>query len=148
MILLKKKKSDGTYFDFDKILRSGYNIDEQENEIATKKMANGKRKKIYTSYVDCVIKINLGLLDNTTYQEYKAYLTDGEFQYWSYKYNQMKNANFIITTPPITTEYAYENDIGINDIEIDDSAIVNDNFGTFGDISSNKDNYFEDCFFD
>ena len=44
MILLKKKKSDGTYFDFDKILRSGYNIDEQENEIATKKMANGKRK--------------------------------------------------------------------------------------------------------
>ena len=118
MILLKKKKSDGTYFDFDKILRSGYNIDEQENEIATKKMANGKRKKIYTSYVDCVIKINLGLLDNTTYQEYKTYLVDGEFQYWSYKYNQMKNANFIITTPPITTEYAYDNDIGIDDIEI------------------------------
>ena len=77
MILLKKKKSDGTYFDFDKILRSGYNIDEQENEIATKKMANGKRKKIYTSYVDCVIRINLGLLDNTTYQEYKTYFTDG-----------------------------------------------------------------------
>ena len=118
MILLKKKKIDGTYFDFDKILRSGYEINEQENEIATKKMANGKRKKIYTSYVDCVIKINLGLLDNTTYQEYKTYLTDGEFKYWSYKYNQMKNANFIITTPPITTEYAYENDIGINDIEI------------------------------
>ena len=118
MILLKKKKSDGTYFDFDKILRSGYNIDEQENEIATKKMANGKRKKIYTSYVDCVIKINLGLLDNTTYQEYKTYLVDGEFQYWSYKYNQMKNANFIITNPPITTEYAYDNDIGIDDMEI------------------------------
>ena len=118
MILLKKKKSDGTYFDFDKILRSGYNIDEQENEIATKKMANGKRKKIYTSYVDCVIKINLGLLDNTTYQEYKTYLVDGEFQYWSYKYNQMKNANFIITKPPITTEYAYDDDIGIDDMEI------------------------------
>ena len=30
MILLKKKKSDGTYFDFDNILRRGYNIDEQE----------------------------------------------------------------------------------------------------------------------
>ena len=107
MILLKKKKSDGTYFDFDKILRSGYEINEQENEIATKKMANGKRKKIYTSYVDCVIKINLGLLDNTTYQEYKAYLTDGEFQYWSYKYNQMKNANFIITKPSITIYSLY-----------------------------------------
>ena len=118
MILLRKKKTDGTYFDFDKILRNGYEIDEQENEIAKKQMANGKRKKIITTYVDCVIKINIGLWDNTTYQEYKEYLTDGEFQYWSYKYNQMKNANFIITTPSITTEYAYDNDIGINDIEI------------------------------
>ena len=57
MILLKKKKSDGTYFNFDKILRSGYNIDEQEKENTAKKMANGKRKKIYTSYVDCVMKL-------------------------------------------------------------------------------------------
>ena len=118
MILLRKKKNDGTYFDFDKILRSGYEIDEQENEIAIKQMANGKRKKIITSYVDCIININIGLWDNKTYQEYKEYLTDGEFQYWSYKYNQMKNANFIITKPPISTEYAYDNDIGINDITI------------------------------
>ena len=118
MILLKKKKIDGTYFDFDKILRNGYEIDEQENIIAKKQMANGKRKQIVTSYIDCVIKINLGLLDNATYQEYKDYLTDGEFQYWSYKYNQMKNANFIVTKPSITTEYAYDNDIGIDDIEI------------------------------
>ena len=118
MILLRKKKNDGTYFDFDKILRSGYEIDEQENEIAIKQMANGKRKKIITSYVDCIININIGLWDNKTYQEYKDYLTDGEFQYWSYKYNQMKNANFIITKPSITTEYAYDNDMGIDDIEI------------------------------
>ena len=118
MILLRKKKNDGTYFDFDKILRSGYEIDEQENVIAKKQMANGKRKQIVTAYIDCTIKINLGLLDNATYQEYKEYLTDGEFQYWSYKYNQMKNANFIITKPSITTEYAYDNDIGINDMEI------------------------------
>ena len=118
MVLLRKKKTDGTYFDFDKILRKGYEIDEQENEIATKKMANGKRKKIVTAYVDCEININIGLLDNATYQEYKTYLTDGEFQYWSYKYNQMKNANFIVTKPSITTEYAYDDDIGINDIEI------------------------------
>ena len=118
MILLRKKKNDGTYFDFDKILRSGYEIDEQENEIAIKQMANGKRKKIITSYVDCIININIGLWDNKTYQAYKDYLTDGEFQYWSYKYNQMKNANFIITKPPISTEYAYDNDIGINDITI------------------------------
>ena len=118
MILLRKKKNDGTYFDFDKILRSGYEIDEQENEIAIKQMANGKRKKIITSYVDCIININIGLWDNKTYQEYKDYLTDGEFQYWSYKYNQMKNANFIITKPPISTEYAYDNDIGIDDMTI------------------------------
>ena len=82
-------------------------------------MANGKRKKIITSYVDCIININIGLWDNKTYQEYKDYLTDGEFQYWSYKYNQMKNANFIITKPPISTESAYENtDIGIDDMTI------------------------------
>ena len=118
MILLRKKKNDGTYFDFDKILRSGYEIDEQENEIAIKQMANGKRKKIITSYVDCIININIGLWDNKTYQEYKEYLTSGEYQYWSYKYNQMKNANFIITIPSISTEYAYDNDIGIDDIKI------------------------------
>ena len=33
-------------FEFDKILRSGYNIDEQEYEITKKQIANGKRKKI------------------------------------------------------------------------------------------------------
>lgn len=119
MILLKKRKDDGTYFDFDKILRNGYEIDEQENVINKKQMANGKRKKIITSYVDCIIKINIGLWDNKTYQEYKEYLTDGEFQYLSYRENKMKNANFIITNPSISTEYAYENnDIGIDDMTI------------------------------
>lgn len=118
MILLRKKKTDGTYFDFDKILRNGYEIDEQENEIAKKQMANGKRKKIITTYVDCVIKINIGLWDNTTYQEYKEYLTDGEYQYWSYRDNAMKNANFIISLPSISTEYAYDNEIGIDDLTI------------------------------
>ena len=105
-------------FEFDKILRSGYNIDEQEYEIAKKQMANGKRKRILSSYVDCIIKINLGLLDNKTYQEYKEQLDDGEFHYWSYKYNQYKKANFILTKPSITTEYAYDDDIGIDDMEI------------------------------
>lgn len=105
-------------FEFDKILRSGYNIDEQEYEIAKKQMANGKRKRILSSYDDCIIKINLGLLDNKTYQEYKEQLDDGEFHYWSYKYNQYKKANFILTKPSITTEYAYDDDIGIDDMEI------------------------------
>lgn len=105
-------------FQFDKILRSGYNIDEQEYEIAKKQMANGKRKKILSSYIDCIIKIDLGLLDNKTYQEYKEQLEDGEYEYWSYKYNQYKKANFILTKPSITTEYAYDDDIGIDDMEI------------------------------
>lgn len=105
-------------FEFDKILRNGYNIDEQEHEIAKKQMANGKRKKILSSYVDCIIKINLGLLDNKTYQEYKEQLEDGEYEYFSYRYNQYKKANFILTKPSINTEYAYDDDIGIDDMEI------------------------------
>lgn len=118
MVLLRKKISDGTYFDFDKILRSGYDIDEQEKVTATKQMASGKRKKVVTTYIDCTISINLGLWDNKTYQEYKDYLVDGEYQYWSFKYNQMKAANFIITRPSITMEYAFGEDIGINDMTI------------------------------
>lgn len=105
-------------FEFDKILRSGYEIDEQENEIFKKKMANGHRKKIVSSYIDCIIKINLGLLDNKTYQEYKDQLEDGEYEYFSYRYNQYKRANFILTKPSINTEYAYDDDIGIDDMEI------------------------------
>lgn len=118
MILLRKKKDNNTYFDFDMILRDGYEIDEQQDVISTKKLANGKRKKIVSSYIDCVIKIKIGLWDNDTYQEYKEYLSDGEFQYWSYKYNTMKNANFIVTLPSISTEYAIDNSIGIEDLEI------------------------------
>ena len=118
MILLRKKKDNNTYFDFDMILRDGYEIDEQQDVISTKKLANGKRKKIVSSYIDCVIKIKIGLWDNDTYQKYKEYLSDGEFQYWSYKYNTMKNANFIVTLPSISTEYAIDNSIGIEDLEI------------------------------
>lgn len=118
MILLRKKKDNNTYFDFDMILRDGYEIDEQQDVISTKKLANGKRKKIVSSYIDCIIKIKIGLWDNDTYQEYKEYLSDGEFQYWSYKYNTMKNANFIVTLPSISTEYAIDNSIGIEDLEI------------------------------
>ena len=118
MILLRKKKDNNTYFDFDMILRDGYEIDEQQDVISTKKLANGKRKKIVSAYIDCVIKIKIGLWDNDTYQEYKEYLSDGEFQYWSYKYNTMKNANFIVTLPSISTEYAIDNSIGIEDLEI------------------------------
>lgn len=118
MILLRKKKEDGTYFDFDRILREGYNINEQPNVTAQKQMANGKRKKIITNYTDCVISVNLGLLDNETYQKYKDNLVDGEYQYFSFRDNKMKNANFLITIPEIAVEFAFNNTIGIGDIII------------------------------
>lgn len=118
MILLRKKIDDDTYFDFDKILRDGYQIDEQANVIAKKQMANGKRKKIITSYIDCIISINLGLVDNATYQEYKENLVDGEYEYYSFKDNIYKKANFIITNPSINVEYAFDGDIGIKDMTI------------------------------
>lgn len=44
MILLRKEISN-SYFDFDKILLNGYEIDEQPNIISKKQFANGKRKK-------------------------------------------------------------------------------------------------------
>ena len=55
MILLKKKINNN-YYDFDKILIKGYEIDEQPNIISKKQFANGRRKKIQTSYTDVVIK--------------------------------------------------------------------------------------------
>lgn len=108
MILLKKKKINNSYFDFDKILQDGYTIDEQPNLIDKRQLANGKRKKIITSYTDVVITVNLGLCDNETLQEYLSNLVDGEYKYYSYKDNCYKSANFIITMPPIVTNYAYD----------------------------------------
>ena len=53
MILLRKKKDNNTYFDFDMILRDGYEIDEQQDVISTKKLANGKRNR-YISNNTCL----------------------------------------------------------------------------------------------
>ena len=104
MILLKKKNNDDTYFDFETILQSGYKITEQPNLIAKKQFVNGRRKKIMTSYTDVVINIDLGCFDGNTLAEYVSKLTDGEYQYYSLKDKQMKNANFIITLPQLQVD--------------------------------------------
>nr|DAK16813.1 MAG TPA: hypothetical protein [Caudoviricetes sp.] len=101
MILLRKKKEDGTYFDFKKILQNGYIIKEQPNEISKKQFANGNRKKIITNYNDVVINIDLACFDGDTLSEYIKELTDGEYQYYSLNDKIMKNANFIITIPEL-----------------------------------------------
>lgn len=98
MILLKKI-DDGTEFEFTKILKKGYSIKEQPNLISKKQFANGKRKKIVSSYTDVVIKINLGCFDGDTLATYLDKLVDGEYQYYSLKDKTIKNANFIVTLP-------------------------------------------------
>ena len=82
MILLKKKHDDGTYFEFDKILISGYNIKEDKDRI-TQKFVNGNRKQIVSEYTDCQITINLGTFDLKTTNEYLGELTNGTYMYYS-----------------------------------------------------------------
>lgn len=111
------KKNGEEYFEFDKILRNGYKINEQPNVIAQKQMANGKRKKLITTYTDCVISVDLGLLDMKTYLEYKPYLTDGQYKYYSDD-GTMKEAMFLVTRPEVELEYDFGNDKGIEDMTI------------------------------
>lgn len=104
MIPLRKKKENNSYFDYEMILQSGYRINEQPNLIAKKQFVNGKRKKIVTSYTDVTISIDLGCFDGDTLAEYLENLTDGEYQYYSLKDKQMKNANFIVTLPELQVD--------------------------------------------
>ena len=101
MYLLKKINSGGTDFTFNKILESGFNIDEQPNTITKVQYVNGNRKRVYTNYEDVRIRIDLGGLNATDTQNYISNLVDGEYQYWSFKYNTYKNANFIVTMPTL-----------------------------------------------
>lgn len=104
MILLTK--IDEEDFDFDKILVKGYEIDEQPNLISKKQFINGNRKKITTSYIDVVIKIDIGCFDGDTLATYLSKLTDGQYKYYSLKDKTYKYANFIITLPSQTIENA------------------------------------------
>lgn len=106
MYLLKKINSNDD-FEFTKILESGYDIYEQPNVISKVQFVNGKRKKIITDYEDVRIRIDLGGLDNTDLQDYLDNLKDGEYQYYSFEYNEYRNANFIITKPNLVVGKAF-----------------------------------------
>lgn len=102
MYLLKS----GT-FTFDKILESGYSINEQPNLISKVQFVNGKRKKIVTAYTDCVIAINLGGLEASDINAYLDALVDGTYEYRSVDGASYKTANFIVTKPVLTINKAY-----------------------------------------
>ena len=116
---LLKKINNNTSFTFEKILISGYEIDEQPNTISKVQFVNGNRKRVYTPYEDCIIKINLGGVDATDFQNYLSNLTDGEYQYWSFKHNEYRNANFLVEMPSIVASNVYaQNNFYLDDISI------------------------------
>lgn len=115
MYLIKKNN-----FEFNKILENGYVIKEGNNTISTQQLANGKRKKILTNYIDCIITINLGGLDNTDFEDYYNELTDGTYEYYSLNDNQYKTANFIVEKP----EIAINKMISTSNYSIDDFTVT------------------------
>lgn len=119
MYLLKKVNQNDT-FEFTKILESGYDIDEQPNTISKVQFVNGNRKRIYTNYTDVVIKVNLGGIDADDLSNYLSNLEDGQYQYWSFKDSQYKNANFLVTKPSIVANKIYDT----NNFFIDDFSIT------------------------
>lgn len=116
MVLLTK--IDEEEFEFDKILASGYTINEQPNLIAKKQFVNGNRKKITTEYTDVVIEIDIGCFDGDTLATYLSKLTDGEYKYYSLKDKVEKSANFIVTLPSQTIDNA------VNEIIVDDFTVT------------------------
>lgn len=119
MYLLKKINSNSS-FTFNKILVGGYEIEEQPNTISKVQFVNGNRKRVYTSYEDCIIKINLGGIDATDFQDYLSNLVDGEYQYWSFEHNGYRNANFLVTKPSIEASNVY----GTNNFYLEDISIT------------------------
>lgn len=118
MYLLKKINGNSN-FTFDKILVSGYEINEQPNTISKVQFVNGNRKRVYTPYEDCIIKVNLGGIDATDFQNYLSNLTDGTYQYWSFKHNAYRTANFLVTMPSIVANNVYSTtNFNLDDISI------------------------------
>lgn len=118
MYLLKKINTNSNFI-FSKILIDGYDIQEQPNTISKVQFVNGNRKRIYTNYEDCIIKINLGGLDSSDLSDYLANLIDGEYEYYSFEHGQYKTANFLITKPSIVANSVFStNNYFINDLEI------------------------------
>lgn len=110
MILLSKKETNNTYYNFDKIIISGYDIKE-DNDRITQKFANGHRKQFVSDYTDCMIVITLDTDDLNTTNEYISKLTTGTYKYYSIKDKQYKEATFIIEERP---ELIVESSINTN----------------------------------
>jgi hypothetical protein len=109
MILLSKKETNNTYFDFDKILTSGYSIKE-DNDRITQKFANGNRKQFISTYTDVTIRISLDTYDIDTTKQYISKFTSGLYKYYSLKDKQYKEAQFIIQErPELIVENAVNN---------------------------------------
>lgn len=118
MILLSKKNNDNTYYNFDKILRSGYHIKEDKDKII-QKFVNGRRKEILSSYTDCTITIDFGTFDLATTREYLSKLTTGTYKYYSLEDGTYKETRFILEEKPeMTFETAIDNNATIEDFSV------------------------------
>ena len=118
MILLRKRLEDNSYFEFDKILSNGYNIKEDYDRI-TQKFANGRRKQIFSEYVDCIITLDLGTLDLETTNKYLQESTEGTYQYYSFQDKKYKETQFILhERPEIIVDRFYDTDAIINDFKV------------------------------
>lgn len=118
MILLSKKISENQYYDFKKIVVSGYHIKE-DNDRIIQKFANGHRKSINSSYTDCEIKIDLDTFDLDTTYEYLTYLTSGTYKYYSIKDKQYKETEFIISgRPEMTIKNSAKENMLIDEFDI------------------------------
>lgn len=102
MILLKKKINGNNYFEFKKILTSGYTVKEDKDRI-TQKFVNGHRKQFLTDYTDVIITINFDTFDIDTTKEYLDQFTSGTYQYYSMNDKTYKEATFIIQEKPTLT---------------------------------------------
>lgn len=119
MVLLRKKISDEEYFDFDKIIMSGYHIREDKDRI-TQKFINGNRKQFISDYTDVEITIDLGTFDLDTTMSYLENLTDGEYQYFSLETGTYKNCMMIVEEKP---EQVIDNAYDINNVYIADFTV-------------------------
>lgn len=108
-----------TWYEFEKILRSGYNINE-DNDRITQKFANGHRKQFVSDYKDCIITLNLDTIDIDTTKEYLRQLKSGPYKYYSLENKEYKTAQFIIEKRP---ELQVNNSIGDN-TEIDEYQVT------------------------
>jgi murein L,D-transpeptidase YafK len=121
MILLSKKETvnnETTYFDFKKILKSGYTIREDKDRI-TQKFANGHRKQFLTEYTDVVITISLDTFDLDTTKSYLDKFTSGTYKYYSLNDKTYKEATFIIEEKPdLTMAMATDNNKLVDSYEV------------------------------